>query len=839
MSSPSSQAAQQGLPWPETYADLRSELDEHWGVAGAIYLVRQLGGGKSGALVYQADLNSRGFSGQAILKFDTVPKESSDEAGEGERHRLAFERTPDYAEAHLPRIVNTYARGEQRVILSTIAGRGLEYSVPWLNCLYDEQLTTARTVSRDILELWNRDYHLADGLRTPQELLRAWLDYRIDPDEGRIHRYVGGAYGLTTGDATFIFDGTWFPNPLAFVAGETALSDRMRLRAITGNQHGDLHGQNVLVARLPDHELSYHLIDLAMYEADQFLFYDHAYFELTHMLRSRESADPTNWLSILNGIGRHGGTGAVAQGDDLGLVQLVALLRRELFDWVDRHEGDRLSYMESQALLARVAAGLCFTHRTVSVETRDVAFLYAAQSLKDLLRHHGVDWPKYGPPIVMERRLGDAVAAVSSSPAIADAPRWAGKTMAVSDDNEPALAPDKQSVAVMAFENRGGDPDQDYFADGMTEELITELSRIDWLTVVSHGSTDGYRGQAADPRQVGRDLGVSYVVSGTVRRVGDTVRVTAHLADARSGRELWSEHYDRKLDDIFAVQDDIAAAIVANIDSEAKASEREVARRKRGPLGVWDLYQRSLWHLFRMTSEDDESAWKRALEAVRAAPDFADARAVLALIEIRRYVIGASKDPAKDLENAIENAKRALAANRDSALAHMADAVTLAVQGKPVAAIAAAEQGIQLNPSSANAHVALGGVLYWAGRSADALTVFDRALRFNPKDRMLFALKNIQALCNADLGNLAEAERLALEAISIGPNVAFGRLTLAVVLVRAGRVEEARASIDEACRLRPNFAVAVIAASFHSMQADQRDRLLDDLRTAGLPESSP
>lgn len=835
-----STSSQAGLPWPGDFVDLQPQIREQWAVDGEIYLVRQLSGGKSGALVYAADLDSRDFGGQAILKFDRYP-DAADESNEAEQHKLALQQAPQYAAEHLPRLVNTFRQDERVAILSTIAGRGLEYAEPWLKCRYDRQLTTARTLSRGILDGWNAGYRMAEGLRTPQELLQGWLGYRLNPERGRIHRFLADEHGLKPEQPSFVVDGEWLPNPLAFVEQRARLPDHLQLRAATGNVHGDLHGYNVLVAMPPGSDPTYYLIDLALYRAGQYLFYDHAYFELTYLLASRDRGNPANWLSILASIEESGHGGMAAQGDDVGLVQLVDALRREVFDWVDRREANRLSYMESQYLLARVAVGLCFAHRQISAESRTMAFLYAAHNLKAFLRHNDVDWPKYGPPFALAQP-GDAPPARQPEPAEAPpavapapaAPAAAAPVEAGSDEAEDLALPKKPAIAVLPFDNLAGDPDQEYFADGITEDLITQLSRIDWLMVISQRSTAAYKGQAVDSQRIGRELGAHFVVSGSVRKAGDTVRVTAQLVDAESGGTLWADRFDRKLEDIFAVQDEIAEAMVGIIDTEAKYTEREEARRKRGPLNAWESYQKGMWHFFKTTPEDDAAAAEHMLQAIRLAPDFANAEAMLSILKTRRLIFGVSTDPAGDLADAFEHAEKAVAADDRSALAHIALGRALVFRGELDEAVVEMELAIRLNPSSAGGYLALAGVLYWKGRSAEALKTIDQAMRLSPHDPMMFAVRSIQALCHADLGNLAEAEASARAAVRAAPKAVIAYVALAVVLVRLRRTEEARAVTAEMRGLSPGYGFAGIATLIGYMEPTQRNRLLADLRAVGV-----
>ncbi|MCR9137359.1 MAG: tetratricopeptide repeat protein [Alphaproteobacteria bacterium] len=397
------ETARRGLPWPEAYGALLPAIRAQWGVEGEIYLSRHLSGGKSGALVYVADIQSAGFTGQAILKLDHATDSAQQEAHEASLHGDAIKDAPAFAENHLPKLLNALHQGTQFAILSTIAGRGLEYAEPWTTCPFEQQLPAVRRMSRELLEDWNADYRLADGMHMPQQLLSGWLDYRLDPTEGRIHGFLQDDCGLAPDTATIVFEGQWYPNPMAFAYGAGDIPERLQLRTVTGHSHGDLHGLNLLVSPSASSEPNYHLIDLADYQSRRFLFFDHAYFELAYLLTVRSAAATANWETILARLSRfeHPEEGGL-RADDLGVIEIVDALRGEVTAWIERHQADRLSYMESQVLLARVAAGLNFTHKRVSQEMRRMAFMYAATALKDYLKLNRVDWPKHGPSFSLQ-----------------------------------------------------------------------------------------------------------------------------------------------------------------------------------------------------------------------------------------------------------------------------------------------------------------------------------------------------------------------------------------------------------------------------------------------------
>ena len=411
------QITDHGLPWPESYRGILPEIHGKWGIDGEILLSRQLSGGKSGALVFAADIESAGFTGQAILKLDSAGDSAHQEALEASLHRQAIDDAPEFAGRHLPKIINALHAGDQFALLSTIAGRGLEYAEPWPACAYDQQLSIIGRLSRELLEDWNHDYRLNSGMRMPHQLVQAWLGHRMIPEQGgRIHSFLADLCKLSPDEPSITFEGHWYPNPLAFACAVRELPERTRMRAVKGHIHGDMHGLNLLVSPALSQEPNYYIIDLADYQSQQYLLFDHAYFELAYLLTARANASPASFETLLARLSYfdHVGDRRGLQADDLGLIGIVEALRQEVKDWTDRHEADRLSYMESQFILARVAAGLNFAHKRVSEDMRRMAFIYAAFSLKDYLKLNKVDWPKHGPPFAM--RGGD-----DASPTVAAA----------------------------------------------------------------------------------------------------------------------------------------------------------------------------------------------------------------------------------------------------------------------------------------------------------------------------------------------------------------------------------------------------------------------------------
>lgn len=819
-----------GLPWPEAYAEMHALIAKQWGVGNEIYLTRQLSGGKSGAMVYLADVTGKDFAGQAVLKLDQAPDPAEQEKSEAERHAQAQEADPDFAERHLPQILHTAHSGESLAILSTVAGRGLEFAMPWFSCDHGRQVSIVKRLARALLEDWNRDAKLAPGLQTPQTLLRSWLGHRLDPERGRLYRMLPDVCGLPPEEPSFTCEGRWYPNPLVFAVAAPENFNKLKLRAVLGHIHGDLHGLNVLVSKASGKRDRFYLIDLAFYERRQFLFYDHGYFAMSYLLTTRADATAQRWISLMDHLRPfdHFKTDTGLHGDDVGHVNLLKLLRQEVSAWVDRHQTHRLSYMESQFQLAQVAAGLNFTNKRIEDHLRRRAFLYAAAVLKDYLKLHQVDWPKQGPPLRLDGLGPSSPQVVGSTP----------KAVSSGGPSDGTLAlPEKPAIAVLAFENQSGDPEQEYFADGITDEIITELSRVDWLMVISRGSTFTYKGQAIDAKRVGRELGVHYVVEGLVRRSGDRVRVTARLVDAQAGgRQLWAERFDREVKDVLDIQDEIAGAIVASIDSRLKQVEQEQAKQKVGNVTLWEGFQKAMWHFYKYTDPDTETAKELLSKLMKQTPTFAGAHAALALLGMRRLFWGDPDHADERLRAAQHHAVKAVELDEGSSFARIALSRVFAFQGKYDQAIQEAEMSVILNPSSSGGYLNLAGTLLWGERVEEAMAAIDQSIRLSPKGPQLLLKTFVKGVLYYFLDDYGQAERLLRKADASHNLVPFPCLLLAAVFIRQGRPEEARSIMAEAREQLPEMTVSRLRAAWRTLAPRYRDKMLGDLARAGLPD---
>ena len=297
----------------------------------------------------------------------------------------------------------------------------------------------------------------------------------------------------------------------------------------------------------------------------------------------------------------------------------------------------------------------------------------------------------------------------------------------------PALAlPDKPSIAVLPFVNMSRDPEQEYFSDGMTEDLITDLSKLAGLFVIARNSVFTYKGKAVKPEQVSRELGVRYVLQGSVRKAGDRVRITAQLVDATTGYHRWAERYDRELQDIFAVQEEISRKIVAALAVQLTAGEQaRLGRQYTDNLEAYDYLLRGSESLGRYTQETNGQARQMFEKAIALDPTFALAYALLGLTYFGEWSLQWSQDP-QTLERAFALAQQAVALDDSLPVAHRALGVVYQWRKQPAQAIAALERAIVLDPNDADGYASLAHVLNFTGKPEEALRLAQKAMRLNP-----------------------------------------------------------------------------------------------------------
>lgn len=373
---------------------------------------------------------------------------------------------------------------------------------------------------------------------------------------------------------------------------------------------------------------------------------------------------------------------------------------------------------------------------------------------------------------------------------------------------QPHAAPasKRPSIAVLAFENLSGDTEQEYFADGIAEDLITELSGLRWLQVTARNSSFSYKGQSPDIRSVGRELGVGYVVEGSVRKGGNRVRITAQLIDTATGNHMWAQRYDRELSDIFAIQDEITATLAATLDTEVSDFERDRSRQKRpDDLNAWDSYQRGMWHLWQMGVENLEEARRLFERAIDLDPVLARAYAGIGhscFIQAANY---SSAPSLSLLDDATRYAGQAVMLDDKDPMAHATLGRVHAFKGQYDAAIEETKIALDLNPSSALAHYVLGVAVWWRDQLPEALEELDIAIRLSPRDPHNWVTTHMRAFVHLSLGNYEAAVEDAKRA-SKHPVAGFWpQATLTASLAHLGFTAEAERAHAQLMKMRPDF----------------------------------
>ncbi len=403
--------------------------------------------------------------------------------------------------------------------------------------------------------------------------------------------------------------------------------------------------------------------------------------------------------------------------------------------------------------------------------------------------------------------------------------------------SEALALPDKPSIAVLPFENMSGDPEQEYIADGISEDLITALSKIRWFFVIARGSTFTYKNRAVDVTQVAKDLGVRYVLEGSVRKGGNRVRITAQLIDATTGQHVWAERYDRELADIFALQDEMAQTIVALVEPELGAVERERAHRKPPEnLDAWETYQRGLWLMWTFLEDDNAEARRLFRRAHELDPGFAAAYAHEAYAHFITVVMGWADTPDEALATGLMAANMALALDDKDPVAYFALGRVTMMRGEHDAAIAALETTLALNPSFAQAYHGLGFALALAGRLEEAVEMFDKAERLSPFDPLLWAFTITHGLACILARDNKTALQLARQTLQI-PRASgyWPHAVLAAALAHLGQMDEARAAVTEALEAKPDLSLTYLEKTLPTKEPDGLEPYLDGLRKAGLP----
>jgi TolB-like protein/Tfp pilus assembly protein PilF len=403
---------------------------------------------------------------------------------------------------------------------------------------------------------------------------------------------------------------------------------------------------------------------------------------------------------------------------------------------------------------------------------------------------------------------------------------------------KPALAlPDKPSIAVLPFQNMSGDPEQEYFADGMTEDILTALSRFQNLFVIARNSSFTYKGRAVDIKQVARELGVRYVLEGSVRTAGGRIRVSAQLIEASMGAHVWADRYDRVVADLFDIQDELTAQIVSAIDFEVRSVEARRPERPTGGLEVWLRYHRALSLLFHFTAEANRTARAQFEELARTHPDFAPAAAGYGMACTSDVIYGWTADETASIKMALAATQHAVRLDDKDAFCHLALARVQLIAGDRDLALGSIDHAVARNPNSALAQLFFGMVLIALDRYAEALPRFELALRLSPREPGVWSFHMWKATCLSAIGEHDRALEAARQAVRERPEIPYTHITLASIAAAAGRGDDARAAAAAARATQPDLTLRTVRKSSRFFLSPRAENdTVAQLRQLGIPE---
>ncbi|MGB5544003.1 MAG: adenylate/guanylate cyclase domain-containing protein [Gammaproteobacteria bacterium] len=398
------------------------------------------------------------------------------------------------------------------------------------------------------------------------------------------------------------------------------------------------------------------------------------------------------------------------------------------------------------------------------------------------------------------------------------------------DEHVPGFA-GHHAIAVLPFRNLSQDVEQEYFADGLAEDLVASLGALRTYPIISRNSSFSYKGKNVDVRKVGKELGAHYIVTGSVRRSGERLRVNAELVDAEGGHQIWSARYDRQLEDIFEIQDQITAEIAGSVGPALSQSEMRHARR-RSPKSVdaWSSIHRGMWHLFHRSRDGMDKARAWAQTAIDLQPDASIAYSLICFSHMYDVIYQWTSTPEKSLEMAREAAEKAVALDKEDAMALTAMGFAASFLKQHDRAISVLERAIELNPSSAIAYWALGAALAPGGRPDEAIPMVEKAIRLSPQDPLMHEFLFALASAHFAAGRYQEAMRFAQRSLDIEAEQPGAYRVLAAANGFLGRIVDAQAALDQMLMLAPDLS----AEHLRSFLPDHAvDKYVDGLRKAG------
>ena len=411
----------------------------------------------------------------------------------------------------------------------------------------------------------------------------------------------------------------------------------------------------------------------------------------------------------------------------------------------------------------------------------------------------------------------------------------APKAATASDVRRPMPAQsDKPSIAVLAFNNMSGDPEQEYFSDGISEDIITDLSKLSELLVIARNSTFTYKGKPVDVKQVGRDLGVRYVLEGSVRKAGNRIRVTGQLIDAESGTHIWADRFDRDLNDIFAVQDELTREIIAALKVKLTLGKKErLMRRNTIDEEAYDFYLRGRERAWLNTRSGNVEARSLLERAVAINPDFAAAHAFIGFTHVNDYINGWAEVPEQSLQIGLEIAERAVQLDEAEPQGHYVLAVALGFNRQIDRGLAEARRCVALAPSFAQGHHTIARFLTLSGDPAGAISTLDAYMRLDP----LYPDMALHFLAEArfSLEQFDEAVTALKQRLGRSPDSATSLALLASCYGHLGKIDEARAAWAQVMKIAPNFSIERQRRILPYKNPDDFERRVEGMRKAGLP----
>lgn len=398
--------------------------------------------------------------------------------------------------------------------------------------------------------------------------------------------------------------------------------------------------------------------------------------------------------------------------------------------------------------------------------------------------------------------------------------------------------PDKPSIAVLPFENMSGDTEQEYFSDGMVEEIITALSRTHWLFVIARNSSFAYKGRSVDAKQVGRELGVRYLLEGGVRKAAGQVRITAQLIDTSTGAQLWADRFNGALEDVFELQDQVSTSVVGAIAPKLEHAEIQRAKLKRTEsLDAYDYYLRGLAQVYAWTKEGSDEARRLFDKTVVLDPDFASAYGMIGYIYVQRKSYGWMTDRSQEIAEAIRVARRAAELGGDDANALSRAGQTLGFVGGDLDAGATLiDRALAINPNLATTWFNSGFMRVWLGEHDVAIEHLTRAMRLSPLDPLIFGMQTATAFAHFFAGRDGEAVSWAEKALRTKPNFNGTNAIAAASYAFVGRQDAAEKAAAHLLQIDSSFRISNLKDYFPLRREADLAKFAEGLRKAGVPD---